>query len=304
MTSSGTDAPGGDEVVLRQGQWLSETDEPVDRKFLLLPALPAWQAMRSAQWEAATAFLGPPNPSWEVAVQRQQWDGLVRRLLHSRWVDEVLEALRVPYVSRVTAAEVATEYMPAVYRLAQEDARVGQETQEALLILDRAFALASARGNSASEFARHGPVPAVLVATAALSQERKGCLAPSPGETPPPVPAPLAAMISTASGRSTRGWRGTQRALLAQLAAWKQECQHVPHLWFDGRPSTVGGEACFAPMAGAGGDGGGTRQATPEEEPGEWDADERKARAAEATFHRRLLDQTCWRQQILKLSAL
>lgn len=232
-----------DEVVLRSGQWLTETDDPVHRQFLLVPQLTPYHNLRSTLLPGSRLARSTSNDN-----QDNQTTLTRTRSVHSRWITRVLSALHIPPCLHVHAAE---DYLSPIYRMARFDAQVGYYHAASLAVLDRAIALVSATQptNPAMEFARQGAMQATLVAVACM--EREGVTLGFPSLPIPatdgaddekkvvPLPEPLATLVQTSTKRTTRRGRNTLRSLLAQLSAWKEQCTFVPHLWLDGAPPSA-----------------------------------------------------------------
>lgn len=247
ITSTSTNMPldssngSADDVVLRHGQWMAEGDCPLERKFILSNAIPLWQSIRSAQPGAQQASLGPAD--WFEAETRQ---------VRSRWLNQVLDALKVPLSTRISSPASATDYMPFIRRAAEIETHNALQMEESKQVLDCALHLASLGSpNAASEFARQGPAQAVLVAASVLDQKRRTSAEVlslttgannvdaagmhANGASPQAyLPPPLMPFLQSSLNGSGRSRRNTQRSLMACLQSWRHDCQHIPHLWLDG----------------------------------------------------------------------
>lgn len=263
-----------DEVVLRSDQqWLRETDDPVQRQFLLGPQLVPYQDLLSTLLAPCPHVVHSTSSNPTSAPDITQFTTLTQRTrsAQSHWITQVLSALHVPPSLYSRGAE---EYLSSIYRMARFDAQVAYYHDASLTVLDRALALVSTTGstNPALEFAQQGPMQATLVAVACMQREgsTSSVLPPAlvpwgflpPGTTsaaegedreqrtkpaaPVPLPEPLATLVrrfttATTTKRKTRaggGTRNTVRSSLAQLSEWKKQCTFVPHLWLEGTPSS------------------------------------------------------------------
>lgn len=259
-----------DEVVLRHAEWLDEVEEPVERPYLLVHALPTWETIRTTLGSSRTAF----DPENEYEQQdRSDWDS---------WTSTILDAANVPLGARTSRIE----YISAIRAMAQRESHVAVQSKRAIRILERALELASRTPEqSAHNSANQSPADVVWDAASDLHHHKHS----EHSSEEVLLPDPLPTLLST--GRTTRSGRTTLRARLAQLESWKQDCVHVPHLWLDGAPPGFLARSCDQkePI------GGLSCDTSPLDQSGFDDKED-----TDAQFKLRLQDQVSWWEEIVQ----